>query len=221
MLNLRAQQPGHASLLSPDYDRAFRMQVHQLIKMGYDRMAAASYAAVDELEITQDLRSAIQDVLNDPRSGKWVDAYFLCEDFLVEDGERRGKKRLKVDIVFEATEQRPRPRFSFEAKRLGKTHPVSIYLGAKGMGCFLSGAYARDDDQAGMLGYVQSETPPRWADRIEAELRKDPSCYSMPEHGQFSSVGIVDGLDHTYRSNHDRPCVGRRVSIFHTLLQFN
>ena len=116
---------------------------------------------------------------------------------------------------------RPRTRFSFEAKRLGKAHPVSRYLGDEGMGCFLSGAYARDDDQAGMLGYVQSETPPRWADRIGAELRKNPSCYNMPEHGQFSSVEIVDGLDHTYRSNHDRPSVGRRVSIFHTLLEFN
>ena len=221
MLNPRARQPSHASLLSPDYDRAFRMQIHQLIKMGYDRMATPSYAAVDEPEITQDLRSAIQDVLNDPRSEKWVDRYFVCEDFLVEDGEHRGKTRRKVDIVFEATEQRPRPRFSFEAKRLGKGHGVSTYLGDEGMGCILTGAYARDDDQAGMLGYVQSGTPQEWADRIRCKLETDPSRYNMPERGRFSSVHIADGLDHTYRSNHDRPSVGRRVSIFHTLLQFN
>ena len=116
---------------------------------------------------------------------------------------------------------RPRTRFSFEAKRLGKAHPVTKYLGDKGMGCILAGAYARDDDEAGMLGYVQSGTPQQWANRIRSEIETDPSRYSMPERGRFSSVEIVDGLDYTYRSIHDRPSVGRHVSIFHTLLQFN
>ena len=113
---------------------------------------------------------------------------------------------------------RLRTRFCFEAKRLGKHHRVGKYLGEKGTGCFLCGAYARDDDQAGMLGYVQAGTPQQWADKIEAELRKNPSRYSVPEHGQFGSVQIVDGLDHTYRSSHERLSVGRPVSIFHTLL---
>ena len=122
---------------------------------------------------------------------------------------------------FDSSLSRPRTRYSFEAKRLGKAHRVSKYLGDEGMGCILTGAYARDDDEAGMLGYVQSGTLQQWADKIRSELQTDPSRYSMPEPGQFSSVEIVDGLDHTYRSNHDRPSVGRGVSIFHTLLQFN
>ena len=121
----------------------------------------------------------------------------------------------------DSSQSRPRTRFSFEAKRLGKAHPVSTYLGDKGMGCILTGAYARNDDEAGMLGYVQSGTPQQWADKIGAELQKHCCRYGMAEDGQFSSVKIVDGLDHTYHSDHGRPSVGKRVSIFHTLLQFN
>lgn len=46
----------------------------------------------------------------------------------------------------------PRTRFSFEAKRLGRGNPVSKYLGPKGLGCFLKGEYAVNEDDAGMLG---------------------------------------------------------------------
>ena len=143
------------------------------------------------------------------------------EEPRVHDRLRKGKRRRKVDLRVDSSLSRPRTRFSFEAKRLGKHHPVGKYLGEDGMGCILTGAYARDDDEAGMLGYVQSRTLQQWADKIRSTLETDPSRYNMPKHGRFSSVEIVDGLDHTYRSNHDRPFVGRRVSIFHTLLQFN
>ena len=44
-----------------------------------------------------------------------------------------------------------------EVKRLGKGNPVSRYLGAKGLGCFLSGSYAGTEQRGGMLGYVQSD----------------------------------------------------------------
>ncbi|UCE59250.1 MAG: hypothetical protein JSU63_17620 [Phycisphaerales bacterium] len=202
------------------YRRVFRRQVHELLKLGYDRLTPADCCAEQEETITGFLVEAIDGVLDCP-SEDWMRFLSVHEDPRVHDQARKGKRRRRVDLRVDSSVSRARTRFSFEAKRLGKDHPVGEYLGQDGMGCFLSGAYARDDDQAGMLGYVQAGTPQQWVGRIRSALETDPSRYNMPELERFSSVEIVDGLNHTYRSNHDRPSVGRRVSIFHTLLQFN
>ena len=220
MISARSAHPARESDNTDDFRRAFRKHVHQLVKLGYDRLIRADCCTEQEEAITGFLREAIDEVLDYPTEA-WMDFFSVHEDPRVHDRLRKGKKRRRVDMRVDSSRSRPRTRFSFEAKRLGKTHGVGKYLGDEGMGCILTGAYARDDDEAGMLGYVQSETPQQGADRIKSKLESDPSRYGMPERGGFSSVEIVDGLDHTYHSDHDRPSVGRRVSIFHTLLQFN
>lgn len=218
LIGTRPPHPGSDSGNTDDIRRVFLKRVHQLLKLGYDQLTPADCGGEQEEAITGFLVEAIDAILSNPAEG-WMRFFSIHEDPRVHDQLRKGKRRRRVDMRVDSSMYRLRTRFCFEAKRLGKRHPVGKYLGEDGMGCFLSGAYARDDDQAGMLGYVQSETPRRWADKIAAELRRNPSCYGMPEHGQFSSVAIVDGLDHTYHSSHDRLTVGRPVSIFHTLLQ--
>ena len=220
MIGTMPPNPGSESGNTGDFRRVFRKRVHQLLKLGYDRLTPADCCGEQEETITGFLVKAIDAVLNYPTEA-WMRFFFVHEDPRVHDRLRKGRRRRRVDMRVDSSRSRPRTHFSFEAKRLGKAHPVSKYLGDEGMGRILTGTYARDDDEAGMLGYVQSGTLQKWADKIRSKLETDPSRYSMPERGRFSRVEIVDGLDHTYRSNHGRPFVGRPVSIFHTLLQFN
>lgn len=220
MISTRPPHPGSDSGNTDDLRRVFRKRVHQLLKLGYDRLTPGACCGEQEETITGFLVKAIVGLLDD-RAEDWMQFFSIHEDPPVHDRLRTGKRRRRVDMRVDSSQSRPRTRFSFEAKRLGKAHRVSTYLGDKGMGCILTGAYAQADDEAGMLGYVQSGTLQQWADKIRSKLETNPSRYNMPKNGRFSSVEIVDGLDHTYRSNHNRPSIGRRVSIFHTLLQFN
>jgi hypothetical protein len=80
---------------------------------------------------------------------------------------RRGKRHRRVDIKFDSSEVAPYTRFCFEVKRLGKSNPVSRYLGANDLGCFLSDSYARAERRGGMLGYGQSDDEQTWTARID------------------------------------------------------
>jgi len=116
---------------------------------------------------------------------------------------------------------RPRPRFRFEAKRLGSQHRVSAYLGKDGLGCFLDGRYARTDAIAGMLGYVQDGTASTWADKIGRVMAKTARETGLLKSSPWRREQLVAELDFTYRSGHARPTVGLPIEIYHTLLLFN
>ncbi len=195
--------------------------MHELLALGYSRLDSRAFHSTDEEAITGELVRAIRDACDDPASPKWVDHFAVHDDPRVDDGVRKGKHRLKVDIGFESSERRPRLRFPFEAKRLGPKHPVSVYLGASGLGCFLRGDYARDEQEAGMLGYVQSGDADDWATKIESELTDKPDAYGVRNDDVFSHEVIDPALTNTYRSRHDRPTVGEPISVYHTLLLMN
>ncbi len=224
MIDLRSRWPVGRSDNSEDYRLAFIAHVHQLIRLGYDRMESGDYQLAQEEEITGDLRKAVQEALDSRDAEDWTENFFVQEDESVDDPSRKGRRRRRVDIGFECSERRPRLRFRFEAKRLRKGHPLTGdrgYLGVGGLGCFLCGHYARDDRDAGMLGYVQSDSPEVWAERIVAALSTNPQEYEVCPGGEFAYFEVVPGLNHAYYSCHNRPAVGNSISIFHTLLQFN
>jgi len=112
-----------------------------------------------------------------------------------------------------------RPRFRFEAKRLHDARSRRAYLGHDGWECYLEGRYARDDDTAGMLGYVQQGTVEDHAASLAQMLRNKPKRYCVTEHGQWVEARVVATLS-TYRSVHERvdplPC----IVLLHTLLPF-
>jgi hypothetical protein len=124
--------------------RIFIGRVHQLLKLGYDRLNVVQFQASEEPDISGELVHAMQQVCDDPKSEDWVSFFDPHDDPAVYDAVRKGKKRRRVDIRIDSLEDRPRQRFSFEAKRLGKNNSVGAYLGRKGLGCFLRGDYARD-----------------------------------------------------------------------------
>jgi hypothetical protein len=143
-----------------DYEQLFIRRVHDLIRLGYDKLCASTYATQEETVITGDLAEAIEGVLEYPNED-WVRFYRVYDDPPLNESlaglRRRGKRRRRVDIKLDSSEVSPYTRFCFEAKRLGKSTPISRYLGADGLGCFLSGSYAGAERRGGMLGYVQSD----------------------------------------------------------------
>jgi len=213
-----------------EYRQVFITRVHQLIKMGYDRMVdRPAYRAEEEPAITGDLVDAIDRVLDDPDSGEWMAFYWVCDDPPINeprhrgkrtDSRRKGKRRRRVDIRIDSSDLRPRTRFAFEAKRLGDGHPVDDYLGHEGLGRFLRGEYAPNDNEAGMLGYVQSGDPRDWADRIGTALTQSANSYGVLPESPWRHQAIIAGLQHTYRSGHRRVPPARAIELYHTLLAF-
>ena len=117
------------------------------------------------------------------------------------------------------TELSGNPRFRFEAKRLHDTSSRTEYLGSDGLGCYLDGRYANDDEIAGMLGYVQQGTVKTHAMSLATALNDDPGTYSVVERGEWIDFPLVKTLS-TFRSIHMRSRPSRRIVVLHTLLPF-
>jgi hypothetical protein len=211
---------GYSSKNTPDYHRIFVGRVHQLIHLGYQRLNPAHYAKTEEPAITGDLAKAIDDVLSNPAED-WMHFFSVHDDPHENDGRRKGKQRKRVDLRIDSSTIRPRARFRFEAKRLGKRHRVAVYVGAEGLGCFLRGDYAPEEDHAGMLGYVQSGDLLAWGDKISEALSAAPSDYQIDASFPFERATVSFNPSFTlYQSKHARPTIGRTILVDHILIRF-
>jgi hypothetical protein len=214
-----------ASANRGDYDRVFVLRVHKLIKLGYDQLFPSDYATAEETAITGDMAEAIEHILEYPDEG-WMRFYRVYDDPPVNElmtaTRRRGNRRRRVDIKLDSSEVSPYTRFHFEAKRLGKGNPVSRYLGAGGLGCFLSGSYAGTERRGGMLGYVQSDDEQAWAAKIDKALTSKPESFGVQAgRRHFRSHQLIAELRHTYISEHRRSMEGQPILIYHSLLMFH
>ena len=200
---------------------AFIRNCHELMAMGYARLDHGSLRTAEEAEITGELVDSIREATEAPESPRWVERYECADDPPLSTPGRRGKRRRRVDLAFVRTQHGPRPRFQVEAKRLYCGGSVGAYLGTEGLGRILSGDYAAKHSDAGMLGYVQVDTPAKWATRIEKRLGNSPAQYAVRANGGFCASRVSSLLEHTYRSSHERISVGMPVDVYHTLLAFN
>ncbi len=94
------------------------------------------------------------------------------------------------------------------------------YLGEEGLGCFLSGDYARDDAEAGMLGYIQSADAEFWASQIESKLSENDALYQVIENARWRPRRFPRGPAHGFVSLHERKAIGKTVTVYHSLLSF-
>lgn len=223
MINSKSHRSGRRSGNADEYDRLFVVQVHRLVKLGYDRLNPRQYVHEEEPAITGDLVESIDAVLDCP-TAKWMRFYCVHDDPPVNEPKRRGRARRKgrsrnrVDLRVDSSQVSPRSRFRFESKRLGKGYTARRYLGPDGLGRFLCGDYAREDDRAGMLGYVQFENEQTWADRLGHKLLESPDEFGLRSPMQHRAV--IQELHHTYRSTHGRGKGRQQIEIYHTLLRF-
>ena len=224
MIDPRSHQPRRQSENLADYDRLFLPRVYRLIKLGYDQMKPADHASSQETAITGLLVEAIDAVLDRPPM-RWMQFYSVYDDPPVNEPKRQrqrrtGRKRKRLDIRIDWAKTSPRTRFRFECKRLGSGNSVGTYLGADGLGRFLSAEYAREDVRAGMLGYLQSDEEGKWAGKIEAAIASAEDHYAIKLDSPWRREPVITELIHTYRSGHSRGRGRRPIEIFHTLLRF-
>ncbi len=112
-----------------------------------------------------------------------------------------------------------RPRIRFEAKRLRGTRSRREYLGSEGLGCFLDGQYARDDDIAGMLGYVQADGVESEVRALENKLKGDAKRYALLDVDQWIATKYERSFT-SYRTIHSRRNHLPDITVQHTLLDF-
>jgi hypothetical protein len=225
MRHARSYQHRIASANRSDYEQLFIRRVHDLIKWGYDRLCASAYAIQEETVITGELAEAIEGILEYPNED-WMRFYRVYDDPPINESitapRRKGKRRRRVDIKLDSSEVSPYTRFCFEAKRLGKGNPVSRYLGTKGLGCFLSGSYARAEQRGGMLGYVQSDDEQTWAAKIDKAFTSSPNSFCLQtKQSHFRLNQTSAQLRHTYVSEHRRTTDGKQLQIYHSFLIFH
>lgn len=202
------------------YRQAFVTNVHVLLQLGHQRLDPSTFAGAQETAITGALVKSIQDVMDSAAAPSWVDSFSVSDDPPIEDGKRTGRSRFRVDILFESTVQRPRPKMAFEAKRLSKTNTLGEYLGPEGLGCFLRGEYGADHSDAGMLGYIQSGTLEQWWERLHKELNAKAAAVQLTPGTSIERVPFPDGPPLTHQTLHDRPVPIQQLTVYHTLLLF-
>jgi len=203
-----------------DFENRFFAHIRLLLDQGYMSMGKDDYSETDEVTISGDLREAINSILDAP-SESWMRCYQVENEKPVQQhrlpkGERtrEGKSRQKIDLELSTAEKIPRRRFSIEAKLLRDSHSVSAYVGDSGIGCFVNGEYARDEDTAGMAGFVQERALQEWTSKIEEKMeekRTEIHLISRPawrptshqvasapvmasEHGRIDSLPNIDLL---------------------------
>ena len=147
-----------------------------MLEGGYSRLKAEEYAEEEEPAITGELRNAMNGLLRDTSAPDWANYFSVHDDPPVDDGVRKGKRRNRIDIRVDASIPRPGASFSFEAKRLARGFTVAKYIGEDGLGSFLSGEYAREEGDAGMIGYVQDDDAAYWSGEMVSAIQKDRAC---------------------------------------------
>jgi len=179
-------QPEGASANATDYQFVFLRRAHRLLALGYEALIPHEYSHAVEEDITGRLVEEVERILDDPETPPWTQWFAVHEDPRVHDAERRGKRRRRIDIRIDSAEKLPRSRLSFEAKRLGPDHGVSVYLGEEGLQCFIHGRYARHESSVGMLGYVQALA----AGIAHPEAGAYVSVRSQQTHGRETCRGL-------------------------------
>ena len=205
-----------------EYRKVFRRQVFELLRRGYERLESLAFQDSDEEDITGELVREIRKVIEDRASPSWAYHYAIHDDPRINAPGRLGKWRLKLDIEFERTCSGKHPRYPFEAKSLSShTHAkMDKYLGPDGLRQFLSGNYASEQDEAGMLGYVQSETPSDWARKAHDSFVNNTEMLHLCFDGNWKPADNLAKFDYCYCSKHNRPSVGTPIILFHVFLSF-
>jgi hypothetical protein len=211
---------GNPSVNTPEFREAFVRKCHRLVGLAYLTLDRAVLRTAEETEITGELARAMEELLDRMPPPRGMRNLVVFDDPPQNTGRRRGRKRLRVDIEIRAIEVGPKPRFRFEAKRLTSNRSIARYLGKDGLQMYLRGEYAAEQDDAGMLGYVQTGEPMAWAAQLDARLKAKPVDHAVCAGGDWNQCSLTSEIPLTFRSIHNRASIGRPVIIFHTLLEF-
>jgi hypothetical protein len=200
------------------YAEELRLHAIMLIWLGYRRLNAGSLKQAEEDDITGELIRAVRLVLQDGTSPDWVDHYDIREQVPQNVPGKQGKRRPKMDIEVERHGRGSRPCLGFEAKRLGRGAAIGGYVGAEGLGAFVSGYYPTTHGEAEMLGYVQQRTSDEWSAKLAQELSGNSAQHRLELAGELQPFNIQPAMP-AFRSAHT-DVSGKPLFMIHVLLAF-
>jgi hypothetical protein len=218
---LKSQDANLDKVYVDEYQAVYRRHVHTLLAWGYKDSRDKVKSGQDEPAITGFIAEAIQNRLDALDSPSWCNQFDIHEDPPIPSGGRTGRKRWRPDLIFESVERRPRQKYHFEAKRLRDQRSIHAYLGEDGLGCFLSGRYASECDEAGMLGYIQCDNISAWVEKLQLAINQDSQ--SKNEFLLLSpqrSIQIVDEFPQEWVSQHNRQNISSTLLVHHVLLDY-
>jgi len=201
------------------FSNAFRIKAHMLLSWGYSgALSRIDSDSHEETTITGYISGTINNRLRAFDCPIWAEDFSIMENRPVEIEGCEGKKRPQPDLVIEG-KMRGRPGFIFEAKRLKKDgFGAGKYLGEDGLGCFISGKYGIRYDEAGMLGYIQSDSSMHWHTEIWEKMNQNKKNLSLISMKQ--NIEIIPDFPNEWSSVHNRKAAKRPITIFHILLDF-
>lgn len=203
------------------FPKRFVADVHQLLAWGYQDAYSRIHSPTsdkdqEEPAITGFIAEAIEDRIDDLNRPRWCKNYSVYDDPSEKHEDKSGRSRPRSDLRIKSN-MRGGPKFIFEAKRLRNLgFKESKYVGFDGMGCFISGLYASPYDEAGMIGYIQSDSLEHWQQMVKDKIDKEAAMLALIVPQQ--DVHIIDAFPLEWISNHRRKSVGRNIAIYHILL---
>jgi hypothetical protein len=191
--------------------------VHQLLAEGYAQLDRVALWDQEEPTITGLLVKEIRRFIERSDAPSWAATFAVHDDPPIEYPGTLGKSRPRVDIEMERVQPGPRPRFQFEAKRLYTSASVGEYLGKEGLQNFLSGRYAAEHIDGGMLGYVQTRSVEEWVALIQKRMDAARIRLLLDPQGVIWQTREDPRLENSYSSLHRRR--GASIRIHHTFLE--
>lgn len=197
------------------YETYFRRDALQLLAWGHEDARSKILGNSEETEITGLISEAIDKRLMSFSTPARFDRYTLREDNPVPGEGRTGKRRRRIDIIIERAQHGPRPRYIFEGKRLKrKSHGIKTYCGEEGLLRFVKGRYAAEYPEAAMVGYLQSDTPAYWAEKLTEVFAKDRELRISKA---LRKDVVLKSLSDTWVSEHIREQL-TPISLYHVML---
>jgi hypothetical protein len=209
-----------------DYQAAFLQRMHRLLNLAYESLDAGAYQQAEEDDITGDLCKHMKHLTEVAPSEKWMERFSVHDQDPSNDvaaektgKPRKGKRRPKIDVRLVCKHQTPNRSYCIEAKRFYNSNSVSAYVNDEGVGAFICGDYAKDDDLGGMVGYVQTESVQHWLPKIEAKLGQHSSMQPAKGGKAWETASFKGGPRICYKSLHNRDS-GREITLVHVMFQF-
>ncbi len=211
------------NILSPEWGwDSIRRDVFQLVAWGYRRKEKEIRQRRLEEDITGLIRMGINETLDELDDDLWprFQLYFAHNEDPVDDHGTSGKKRPRVDVLIECSGSRPRKRYRLEAKRCARKKYRSKYnidWYAQGISAFLTGLYAKDSPEGGLLGLMQSDDAKYWKKEPSTKLKNDVSLFCQ---SFLSDVAPTPDLPDMTVSAHQRSD-GSAIALYHVFLDCN
>ena len=137
------------------------------------------------------------------------------------DAEAVGKIKTPVEFELHLMVENPLPIIDTWAKYVPGTTRAIIHAELdRPLGTIIEWIHQNDKLEAGMIGYVQSDTPKSWAEKAQKKFDKEPKLVRACSDGSWTSITIIGELSHCFRSKHHRITKKRPITLYHVFLIF-